>query len=313
MGWIFSHTDTKLKKIAVSSGAPVVLCDANTVLNASWGPDDKIVYAEFGKGIMRISASGGTPEQIVRADRILLSDPQLLPDGESLLFAVAKPEGSQIVVQSLKSGKSKVLCEGTDAHYLPTGYLVYIVRNSLFAIPFDIGKLDVKGSAVPLIAEICRLKITNAPQYAVSDSGMLVYLPPITTVPTTGTETLVWVNRQGKEEPVSATPNVYNSLRISPDGKRLALTMGTSLTGNIWIWDVGRETMTRLTFDGVFSAAPLWTPDGKRIVYATQPTTSLMTEIYWKPSDGTGQAEKLLSAPDQLLIPGPGPKMGRLW
>ena len=111
--------------------------------------------------------------------------------------------------------------------------------------------------------------------------------------------TLVWVNREGKEEPLSAASEcIYWYFRISPDGKRVALTVGATPKSNIWIWDIVRETMTRLTLDeGTDNAVPLWTPDGKRIVYASSRENVFRGgDVYWKAADGTGEVEKLASS-----------------
>jgi serine/threonine-protein kinase len=139
----------------------------------------------------------------------------------------------------------------------------------------------------------------STPQYAISDSGTLVYMPGSSTTGSTVQRMLVWVDRNGKEEPLATPPNVYRHPKISPDGTRVALTVGGN-DADIWIWDLVRKTMIRLTFDKKYNHFPLWTPDGKRIAYLS------MREgggINWKAADGTGVDEKLASSPDRALIP----------
>jgi eukaryotic-like serine/threonine-protein kinase len=206
------------------------------------------------------------------------------------------PERRQIVVQSLKSGKRKILMEGESAHYLPTGHLVFIVRNSLRAIPFDLKRLEIAGSPVPLIENIFRVSLDNAPQFAISDSGTLVY-----TTGSAAKPTLVWVDKMGKEEPLAAPPKGYSRLYISPDGTKVALTILGENNDDIWIWDLVRKTPTRLTFDTARDMQSIWTPDGKRIVFASNRGGNY--GVYWKAADGTGKEELLGSAPGRDIYP----------
>ena len=295
--WIgyYSVADRKLKKININGGDSVALGNLKNFLGASWIADDIIVYSTFENGIMRIPANGGTPESIIKPRPETLSLPQILPDGRSVLYTaiIFNPPAQKIMIQSLKSGEPKELFAGNSARYLPTGHIVYKSpnNNNLFAIPFDLDRLEVKGGAVP-IAE-------GVGNYAVSDSGTLGYISA-TSVSTAAGKTLVWVNREGKEEALHTPQNNYLNPKISPDGKRLAVAIPTDGIPQIWIWDLAGETMTRLTFDKSNSLRLIWTPDGKRIAF-----TSLRDgkySIYWKAADGTGEVEKLGAAPDRNLL-----------
>jgi serine/threonine protein kinase len=303
-----SVTDRKLKKIHINGGAPIALCDVGLLQGAFWYEDDTIVYGQNPGDIMRISANGGTPESLVKAKSNYLGYPQILPGGKSVLYTTINNASLQgkIMVQSLKSGETKELFAGFIAAYVPTGHIVYGSPNTnvAFAIPFNLDRLEVKGGGVPVLE--------GPGSASISNSGTLVYIP--TSSAATPKRTLVWVNRQGKEEPLSTAPNEYWFFRISPDGKRVALTGGaTGGKGDIWIWDVVRETMTRLTFDEVsrIGNIPLWTPDGKRILYPLPRKNDPLSDIYWKASDGTGEAEKLASSPDRALFPWSWSKDGK--
>jgi hypothetical protein len=170
--WIgyYSSAGNKLKKIPIAGGAPVDLCDASTgVVGAMWNSDDTILFGQVGKGIMRVSANGGTPELLVQAKGMLPVIPQLLPDGKSVMFTNVRSQPYKVMVQSLESGKQKELFSGGAACYLPTGHIVYNfgpASPNLFAVPFDLDKLETAGGPVPLI--------NGAGAYAVSDSGTLV-------------------------------------------------------------------------------------------------------------------------------------------
>ena len=297
--WIgyWSQNDSRLKKIAISGGAPVTITNADNPGRPVWYEDDTIVYSQQGAGIVRVSANGGTPETIIKAENDILICAQILPDGKSVLFTSVSSQPYKIMVQSLKSGERKELFEGDSAQYLLTGHIVYALENNLFAIPFDLDRLEATGGPVPIVEGVFR---QTAPQYAVSESGTLVYVPGIMDV-AMPQRTLVWVDREGKEEPLSAPPNLYISPRISPDGKRLALASLIGGNVDIWIWDFVRETMTRLTFDEANDLFPLWTPDGQRIVFASNREQPM--SVYWKAADGTGKVERISSVTDRQNIP----------
>jgi eukaryotic-like serine/threonine-protein kinase len=305
--WIGYWSEKKLKKIAIRGGAPVTLSDYAMDRNSTWGVDDTIAYIQFGKGIMRVSAGGGPSEVILKEELLRLSAPQILPDGKSVLFTTGNYP-YKVVVQSLKSGERKELFAGDSAKYLPTGHIVYALGNNLLAVPFDLGRLEVAGGAVPLVEGIHR---QTAPQYDISDSGTLVYVPGTGRAAVLNQRTLVWVDRKGKEEPITATPNDYRSPRISPDGTKLALTINNpdADKSDIWIWDLIRETMMRLTFNEA-SGVPVWTPDGRRIAFASGSINK--SSVYWKAADGTGGDEKLGSAPDRGIVPWSWSKDGKI-
>lgn len=200
------------------------MCDLGAVapapvLGASWDADDTIVYSEIQKGIMRISASGGIPETMIPIE-----------DGKSVVFTCGSPP-YQIAVQSIKSKKRKVLFPGDNAWYLPTGHMIYTLDNSLYAVPFDLKTLQ-PGASVPLIEGIFRAG--GPPQYAVSDSGTLAYVPG-TADAAGGKPILVWVDQNGREEPLAAQPNDCRGPRISPDGTKVAFSIFAGNKSDIWI------------------------------------------------------------------------------
>ena len=296
--WIsyFSRADKKLMKIPNSGGTPMALCDVTNFGGASWDTDSAIVYGTAG-GIMRISADGGIPEVIVRAEKEMPLYPQVLPNRKSVLFTLYGTP-LKIFLQSIESGKRSELFVGDSARYLPTGHIIYASGNSLFAVPFDPGKPEALGGPVSVVNGVLRIPLFS--DYAVSESGTLVYVPGSSV--TAVHRTLVWVDRNGKEEPLQAPPDSYMDPRISPDGTKLALSIGDRLTNtDIWIWDLIRKTMTRLTFESTHATLPLWTPDGKRIVFSSHRDPA--HGIYWRFADGTGKEERLASRQDRNLFP----------
>jgi len=223
--------------------------------------------------------------------------PQILPNGKSVLYTLVQ-NPSKIIVQPLPSGEPRELFAGDTARYLPTGHIIYTVGSNLVAAPFDLDRLEASGGGTRVVEGV--LCVSNGfPQYAVSDSGTLVYLPGASGV-STNKYTLVWVDRSGKEEPLKAPPDAFAFPRISPDGKKVALTIAAGGNWNIWIWDLIRNTMTRLTFGATFDVIPIWTPDGKRIVFCTNAGGG---SIHWKAADGTGKEETVGSPADKIMVP----------
>ena len=303
--WVgyWSEGENQLKKISINGGTPVTLTKTANPMLASWGADDTIVYAQTGK-IMRVSANGGTSEQLCETPAKQIFAPQLLPDGKSVLYSQLDGKEYRVMVQPLKSGQPKALMtmQGTVARYLPTGHIVYMVGRNFFAVPFNPDRLEVTGAPVPMVEGILRMGSTAAPQFAVSNSGTLVYVNGLGNSAKPG-RTLVWVDRKGKEEPLKASPNTYLFPKISPDGKQVALAMATDGNVDIWIWNVERETMARLTSDTGMDIQPIWTHDGKQIIYFSNPTGKNAAGVYRKAADGTGTAELVGLAPDRSLFP----------
>jgi serine/threonine-protein kinase len=326
--WIayWSQIEQKLKKIAISGGVPVVLCDTSITFGGlSWSSDNTIVYGDaLGGGVKRISSDGGTPEILIEANLTKMSTegipvaPQMLPDGKNILFgnlfSLTDLSNSQITIQSLESGERKVLGGGITALYLSTGHLLSWQANdnlmSIVAVPFDPNTLEVKGGPTPLLEGLMGS--------AVSDSGTLVYVSERPSAPgsrgDTGTSRsqepgrrMVWVDFEGKESPIRMPPRDFQYPKISPDGTRVALTVSGN-NADIWIWNLERETLTPLTFDGAVDLAPIWSPDSKRIAFFSLRESVGLKETQWggvfcKSADGTGELELLCQGSEGLIFP----------
>ena len=296
--WLAYFTRGYLKKIVVSGGAPVTLCEAGNPYGAAW-IGDRILVGAGPRGLVEVPAAGGTPKTLVSADpqkSEFLHGPQLLPGGEVLLFTVRTGAGrwddGQIVVQTVKGGPRKVVVQGgTDGRFVPTGHLVYARDGVLFAVPFDPRRLEVTGGAM-LIADGVVESFgggTGAAQFGISSTGTLVYVAGSATAK----RNLVWLDSEGREEVLPTEPRGYVYPRISPDGTRLALDVRDQQDNAIWIWNFAHETLTRLTFEKDALNA-VWTPDGKRIIFGLGQSGT--RSLFWKSADGTGTAERLTKA-----------------
>jgi hypothetical protein len=179
--WVgyWSGSEHKLKKITISGGAPLTIADAASVGSYSWMPDDTIVFGQYGKGVMQISANGGMPKPVVMEEKKYTIHPQILPDRQAVLYTDISSTPEKVMLQLLQSGERRELFPGSQARYLPTGHIIYGLDDNLLAVPFDLKTLKVTRGAVPVVENILRLG--GAFQYAVSDSGALAYLPGLST------------------------------------------------------------------------------------------------------------------------------------
>jgi eukaryotic-like serine/threonine-protein kinase len=299
----WTGADQTLRKIAVTGGASVTIGQVGRPHGMRWDQSGVLV-GQGSKGIVRVSAAGGTPESLVAVkENEIAFGPELLPDGQTVLFtlgtgtATERWERAQIVAQSLKTGERRVIVDGgSDGRYLPTGHLVYAQGGLLLATAFDAGRMTTVGTPVPVIQGIRRAdgNQTGAAQFSVSNTGTLIYIPG----PASGTSAygdLVFVDRAGVVEKLKLPSGAYQVPRLSPDGKRLALAVEDVKGTNIWIYDVSSTSSIRqLTFEGQ-NRFPAWTPDGQRITFQSDREGDL--GIFWQRADGIEAAQRLIKAP----------------
>jgi Tol biopolymer transport system component len=292
------YQEGALKRIAVTGGAAVTVCPAENPFGMTWD-HDQILFGQCGKGIMRVSANGGTPEIVasVNSDQ-RAHGPQVLPGGEWVLFTFAKGtrlddwDTAQIVVQSLKSGERKTLLTGgSDARYLPTGHIVYALGGVVFAIRFDLSRLTVIGGPVPVIEGVTRaVNATGTGQFGVAENGTLVFVPgPATT--SGAQQDVAFRDRQGNMQPLKLPPAPYEHPRVSPDGTRLAIGTDDAKDAIVWIYDLsGTSSRRQLTFAGR-SGYPIWSADGQRVTFSSNRDGDFA--LFSQRADGAGPAERL--------------------
>jgi serine/threonine-protein kinase len=300
--WIgfFSLNENKVKKVAITGGASVTICDADNLFGASWTSADVLFLGQGPKGILRVSANGGKPETVVEVKPgESAHGPHLLPDGDSLLFTLSKAAGlerwdkAEIVVQSLKTGERRTLLErGSDARYLPTGHIVYALGANILAVPFDAKNLRIAGGPIPMVEGVMR-SINNATataHFEVSANGSMVYVPG--TGPFSLESQLVMAGRDGNRKPLNVPSGPYSFPRFSPYGKQLVLQSNDGQEAFVSIYDLdGSAPLRRLTFGGQNFWA-IWTRDGQRIVFRSERDGE--AGLFSQRADGSGSAERLV-------------------
>jgi serine/threonine-protein kinase len=300
--WIAFWLDGQIKKVGIDGGAAVSIAPARTTTGIAWEDDGTILFTEGGN-ILRVPEAGGKPEVIVGDSRGLVQSPHLLPGTRSILFtffpagiANAEPE---IVVRSLDTGRQQTVVRGgVDADYLSTGHLAYYAAGTLLAVPFDRRALRVTGAPVPVAENVADSRFPGrvvVAQVAMSRSGTLAYVAGgRNSFADAGSRTLIWVDRAGREAPLGAPEKPYVYPRLSPNGRRVALTVRDQ-TREIWIWDIDRQALARLTSDPAEDRHNTWTPDGTRITFASDRAGD--AAIWWQAADGTSAAERLAGFP----------------
>jgi len=290
--WVGFFADGKLKKISVSGGVPLTLCDAPFPHGASWNSRGLIVFAPTSVGVLQqVADAGGSPQPLTRVAKGEVGHvwPEFLPDGKAVLFAVGPvAAGSPVAVQSIATGERRNLAQGaTQPRDAPSGHLLYVQGGSLMAIPFDPKRMEVTGAAVPVVEGVMESADTGAAQYSVSATGSLVYVPGGVQ---SAQRRLVWVSRIGAEQPLGAPAHAYQYPRLSPDGRQVAVEIAEQ-GHQVWTYNLSRETLTRFTFEGNSNTTPSWTPDGKRIAFPS--TKEGPQNLFWQLADGSGGLERL--------------------
>jgi serine/threonine-protein kinase len=308
--WIgFVEDNRQLSKVSIAGGPSMPIANLDgSIRGATWAMDDTIIFAtnDSSIGLQRIPSMGGEIEELTtpntsngEIDHVF---PAALPEDRGVLFTITSAadsiNNSQIAVLDFETGEYRALIRGGSyGIYSESGHIIYSVAGTLRAVPFDLQRLTVMGDPVPVLDEVVGGSSGSA-GFSLALNGTLAYL--------TGTSlyyrpprSLIWIDREGREEPLDFDANLFLSQKLSPDGKRVAISLSTAFGASIWIYDLQRSTASRLTFNNAANFGPLWTSNGQRVAYSKFDGGN-EPGIFLKAADGTGQAETLVTG--QRLI-----------
>ena len=306
--WVGFITATEMRKVPSAGGTPLTITKVNRSRGASWGADGTIVFApDPGSGLMRVPAAGGEPTPLTKLNAAVKEAthrwPQVLPGDKAVLFtshtqSLGDFDNAAIEVVTVATGERKVVHKGaTFGRYIPTGHLLFVNKGTLFAVPFDLGSLTVSGTPVPVVREVTSSPEGGA-QVAFSTTGLLAYLRGAAKTPRFP---VVWVDRLGGVSPLLDETGTYGNPRLSPDGKRLSMNVLRNGNWDIWVLDIDRRVMSRLTFDESTDTEQIWSPDGRELLFGSD-RGNRPTALYRKPSDGSGE-EQLVAQSDAAMWP----------
>ena len=304
--WLGMIIDGKIVKMPVAGGPPIALASlSDNPAGATWAPGDTIIYGlSPPHGIMKVPAAGGTPQPVTtlnpKKNETGHAYPEMLPGGKTLLLTVRDGNApsfdeAEIQILSLTSGERRTLIKGgSNAHYVPSGHLVFVRGGNLMSVAFDAAKLEVKGSPVPVLEHVLENPRVGAGQLSIAGDGSLVYISGGTSI---GDHELVFVDKAtGTARALTSKRRPYEDFTLSPDGRMIATTIEGAVT-DTWLHDIARDTETRFTF-GVEHRDPIWSPDGKLVVYDGYKDGKW--GLFSKPADGGGNEELLLTSSNPI-------------
>jgi serine/threonine-protein kinase len=304
----------KLRKVSVQGGQPLDLADAFPPMGGTWLEDGTIVFTTqepgtfttggAGAGLFRVSDAGGTPERLTTVDaqqrEVYHARPYALPGGEAVLFTTfsGPPTTGRVMALTVETGEVRTLVDvGYEAKYAPSGHLVFARQGALWAKRFDADRLETIGQEV-VVLQALEVSANFAP-YTFSADGLLAYMPGelgVVVGTSTAPRTLVWVDREGREEPLPLPVRQYQGPELSPDGQRVAVTVFDGQSSDLWVYDVRSGASLRLTQGGTDGFhTPVWSRDGARIFFRWVDPNTGFIDLYSVAADGSGVPEQILS------------------
>jgi serine/threonine-protein kinase len=311
--WVgFVENHFSLRKIPTAGGAPVtvVMMDGPS-RGAAWGPDGTIVFASGAPetGIQRVASAGGPVSVLTRPDHAHGErdhvQPEWLPGGRSVLFTIIPERGgldaAKVAILDVATGATRTVIDGGyGARYVDSGHLVYGAAGALWATRFDLSRLETQGAPVEVLRSVIIETVSAIPDFDISGPGTLAYLQSANA---SNTVLPVWVDRNGRETPLPAPPGRYSHPRLSPDGRRVAISSypDRSGQGEIYVWDPARpwSSATRMTMAPANDWYPVWTPDGQRIVFGSW-RAGRFSNLY-RLDLAAGSTDRITDSPDMQL------------
>ena len=287
----------RLKRVDIDRGAVQILANAPAGRGGAWNRDGTIIFTpNVTQGIFRISATGGTASAVTRTETTKETShrfPQFLPNGHHFVYYVlGTPESRGVYAGDLDGSTARRLIDVESAPvYESSGHLFFVRQGTLFAHEFDAARLELKGNPFSVAEHIAtKSDAQGSAAVAASSVGVIGYRTALAG----GRRQLFWVDRSGKEIGKAGDPLGNNSVSISPDGRRVALSVAINNNGDIWLLDVGRNVLSRFTFDAAVDSNPIWSSDSNRIAFGSNRKGAF--DLYTKPATGPGSEDLLLAS-----------------
>jgi eukaryotic-like serine/threonine-protein kinase len=293
--------DGRLKKIDVTGGRPVTLCDAPAPHGGSWSQEGFIIFGSTGKALHRVAAAGGVPTAvtILAPGELTHSKPSFLPDGRHFFYRAfgTTSSGEPIYISSTESTDRAIVIERPDASNVmyAAGYLLFLRGTTLMAQPFDTERLVLTGEPVPVAEQVMTFAAAPIGLFSASETGVLAYVSG-----TRAGNQLTWFDRSGKALGTLVDSIRFESVELAPDGKRVAIAVRdpAPFTLDIWMVDVARSLQTRFTFDPANEPSAIWSPGADQLAFGSN--RSPQPALYFKPSAGPGSERLILASPKRL-------------
>jgi len=305
LGFVDQGDQTQIRKVSILGGPPVFVTRAPAqVVGCAW-TSGGIVFGVRQGPLQVVGDGGGEPTALttLEGNETLHAWPEEVPGTQVVLFVAGTAGGARLEgkIAALDRRTGRVVrfnLAGTHPHWVGSGHLVYATTDgSLRAVAFDPAALEVRGTPVPVLDSV-GVKTSGAANFDISHNGHLVFSA---SGESTARRTLTWVDRAGRETPIAAPPRNYFYVRVSPDGSRLSLDARDE-EQDIWIWDLRRESLTRLTDKAGTDQYGLWTPDD-RVVFTS--TASNRLELFFHRPDGIGEPQQITDTLAENLVPFP--------
>jgi len=300
--WVAYFDNDGLRRVAVSGGAPIEICATTNGPGLAWRGDEIVFTPNNGGGLWSVPVDGGepTPVSTLNPEREETSHrwPDVLPDGRHALITIKTAriptlDDAEIGLLDLDTGDVKTLIPGgTRPRYVAPGFILYGRNGQLFALRFDLETLTVEGTPRPVLDDVWTVGVNGSVGYAVSRNGTLAYFPGGADM-TVGRLDPVWLDRSGRVTPLGLESGMYTYPALSPDGRRLMMTIPAA-NDKIWVYDLERQTLSRVTSTPGNDADPVWSPDGASIAYAND--LSGTDDVFVVPADGSEPARAILES-----------------
>ncbi|HUO84988.1 MAG TPA: winged helix-turn-helix domain-containing protein [Thermoanaerobaculia bacterium] len=293
--WLGFFQGERLMKVRLSGGPPMEICPASKGYGATWSPVGSIIFGAFSSGLRRVSAAGGVPEVLTTPDplegEVTHAWPEILPGGKVVIFTIFANtiQSAKVAALSLESLQKTIVLEGAvGARWVPGGRLAFARSSGVAVAGFDPEKLRLTGAGSGAFRDVAVHPYTGMLQLDVADDGTVIYIPASGFK---GAREIVRVHADGNEETLSTPQRLYRNLELSPDGTRAAVTILDDDRSDVWVADLVRGSLNRLTFEG-FNIEPVWSADGEWVYFSSN--RSGPYGIHRRRASGEGGAERVI-------------------